>query len=289
MSWQILSLYFSPYSRNQSGPVKLIVKGQGVGANWAQEAYDYVGGHLPAINDSFQFLQSVTIDEALGFDGEGNQFFAGTATYGPAASAETPEQAVVAGRAEDEAEPTLQSARLYCTESPLEIAESVTRFPSTAGVLPDNGKLIKTASGLGVPALEVAGDFTLQKKLPADRVSAYLKDVIEPLLSPRPRMNNATFWGRPAGSVLIVEKSVSFSGPHGIVQCSFRYKPNLSSATIAGITGVTANGHDHLEAYYKTETVTSSGKTFEKKTLLGFYVYQLYKSGDFTTLKMDEP
>lgn len=292
MSWTILPLYFQSFARGQSLPVRFFVSGQGtVGGNWAAEAYDYALGQIGNTGIDGQFLQGLVLDKMVGWDASGNQIFELSASYGPNATSEKPEQAVADGREPDEAHATLVSARMYGAESRIEVAEAVARFPSTTGVVPDHGRIIVTADGTGCPVLETQGDFTLQKRLPIADVSAYLKDVLEPLISPRPRMNSATFWGRPAGSLLLVDHDLGFQGDEGVINCHFQYKPNLISATIAGITGINANGHDHLEAFY-VETMQTAGTpavTRTVKELKGFYVYQVYKTGDFSTLKMTEP
>lgn len=291
-TWTIYWPYFSPLASGESIPVPFTIAGIGSSpsANWAMEARDFAVATLPTFVDGQGFRQSIVVEKDLGWDGQGRKHFAAVIRFGPAPTAEPPEVAVQASRPADETIASLVGARMFGAPSRTEVAKAATRFPST---LPNHGLVIKTAEGVGCEVLEVNGDLTLEKRLPLSSVSAYLKDVVEPLVSPRPRMNNATFWGRPQGSLLFVDYDLSISGKEGVIRGHFQFKPNLDNVAVAGIAGVTANGHDHLEAYYIETTVTDTSVTPNVvrtvKELRGFYVYRLYDFGDFAALKMTEP
>lgn len=293
-TWTIYWPYFSPLATGESIPVPFTIAGIGSApdANWAMEARDFAAATLPTFVEGQGFRQSIVVEKDLGWDGQGRKHFAAVIRFGPGATSEPPEVAVQASRAPDETFATLVGARMYGAPGRTQVAKQITRFP-TGNVLPDSGLVIETADGVGCDVLEVNGDLTLEKRLPLSAVPTYLRDVVEPLISPRPRMNSTTFWGRPQGSLLFVDYDLSVNGEEGVIRGHFQFKPNLSNETVAGIAGVTANGHDHLEAYYVKvpEPVTIAGEPMTKGTnlLVGFYVCRIYDFGDFATLKMAEP
>ena len=115
--------------------------------------------------------------------------------------------------------------------------------------------------------------------LNADVTTTYIDGVFATI-----GMNNATFYGRPAGSVL-------FKGCHGTkkgadkweLTFDFAYSPNGTSIPVGGITVASKRGWDYLDVLYKPNGRDASTNIRIMSPAMAT-VHQVYPLTDFSAL-----
>lgn len=163
--------------------------------------------------------------------------------------------------------------------------ETVACYDSTGAVAADNKQVIgETEDGNieGVDIVIPAMQFSIEYTQPLATVSeAYIRTV-ESLTG---TINNATFYGRPAGEVLFMGGSGSM-GIKSDPTLSFNFVrlPNLTSQTIGDITVASKLGHHYLWILYESyETGTGADKRIAKRPKKA-YVERVYQSTNFASL-----
>jgi len=97
------------------------------------------------------------------------------------------------------------------------------------------------------------------------------------------KVNNATFKGLPAGTVLFLGASGSRrSETDWEITFRFAASPNRTNITIGNITGIRKKGWEYLWVTYKDEEDGSSAEL--AKNIKAVYVEQVYEYGDFSQL-----
>lgn len=96
-------------------------------------------------------------------------------------------------------------------------------------------------------------------------------------------VNNATFKGRPAGSVRFDGCTGSIrSAADWDLEYAFTRRPNLTDLTIGNITGIDADGWDYIWPFYIGKSAGDRG--FSAPSPAYVYVERIYARGDFSTL-----
>jgi hypothetical protein len=160
-------------------------------------------------------------------------------------------------------------------------SRATTKYPATA--TDHKGAIGLDAEGnvQGVDIVVPACKFTVTYRLANATVSNAYGMVVELLTG---TVNDATFFGRPAGEFL-------FMGAQGktgiktdpVFNFHFVRLPNVTGLTIGDITGIAKKGHEYLWVEWKPgEKDANSGRTPQEP--IGVYVETVYHEGDFSAL-----
>jgi hypothetical protein len=85
-----------------------------------------------------------------------------------------------------------------------------------------------------------------------------------------------------AGELLFLGMTGEIIGPDPMLTFSFLASPNLTSQTIAGISGIAKKGHQYLWCYF--ESAVESGLVVRRPK--GIYVNDVYRSANWSALKI---
>lgn len=124
--------------------------------------------------------------------------------------------------------------------------------------------------------------FQLTKYWAPELVDAAYQLVIAGLVG---KVNNATFYGLPAGSVKLLGVRGRLAGNKFPVSYRFEYSPNESGLTVGDITGIARTGWQYLDIY----RMVISDDTAKKKIEVphSVYVHTVYEPGNFGLLNLE--
>jgi hypothetical protein len=167
------------------------------------------------------------------------------------------------------------TAKILCSKS------IVTSYPGDTGTA--NGAPIgATADGVEgcdvfIPSKTWSETFTF----PAGTLDSAYEDAIDALLETP--VNNDTFRGKPAGSVLFLGVTGRQSGlEQDALTCKFSYSKNVTGLQIGPISGITKDGWDYADLTFKEDVVAN----VLIKTLVKVTIHRVYDRGDFSVLSI---
>jgi len=132
----------------------------------------------------------------------------------------------------------------------------------------------------GVDIVVPASKFTCEFRHPLASCTVAFQALLETMTG---TINDATFYGRPAGEVLFLGADWAVGTK---ADPSFTYHfvrmPNLSSQTIGDITGISKRGHDYLWVLFESE-VDDAAKFLAKRPK-AVYVERIYLETSFAAL-----
>jgi hypothetical protein len=133
----------------------------------------------------------------------------------------------------------------------------------------------------GVEVYAASADYSYGKIFDvSDVTDAYIAGIYD--LSQNP-VNNATFFGRPAGSVLFRGARGTWKGSDKWeIRFDFSFSPNVTGLSVGGITGVNKTGWQYLDVIYKEGARTTDGMPVMVPAQAT--VHTVYNSGDFSVL-----
>lgn len=155
--------------------------------------------------------------------------------------------------------------------------ETVARYPAGArdyhGLMGVDGDRVD-----GTEAPIVSSMFIVEFKHPSGFFTPTYAAVVEAIIG---HWNTTLFFGRSPGEMMLW----SFRGSQGtdaetMIEYQFVRKPNLTNATIQGITGINKLGHDHLWFDYGDDV--DDGKAIRKP--VAAYVERVAKSADLAAI-----
>lgn len=160
-------------------------------------------------------------------------------------------------------------------------ALATTRYPATA---PDTDTAIGvTANGVeGIDRNVPTSQFAVRKFMPAHIVTPAYEAMIEDMAF---TVNNNTFRGRPAGTVLFIGATGAERPAMSDYELTFRFmrRRNRTNITIGEITGINVEGWQYLETRH--EKVADSDDLVQR--VVSAYVHQIYEYTDFADLQLD--
>lgn len=160
-------------------------------------------------------------------------------------------------------------------------SKETTRFPATATDHKGAIGLDQEGNVQGVDIVVPACKWTVTFRLANATVNNAYGMVVEELTG---TMNDATFFGRPAGEVL-------FMGAQGktgiktdpVFNFHFVRLPNVTGLTIGDITGIAKRGWDYLWVEYRPGEQDANSKRTPMEPI-GVYVETVYPEGNFAAL-----
>lgn len=131
----------------------------------------------------------------------------------------------------------------------------------------------------GISVERAQFSFQVTKHWPAASVTQAYQIVLANLAS---RVNNASFYGLPAGSVKFLGARGRLSGDKFPITYRFEYSPNETGVTVGDITGIARQGWQYLDVYRRT----ISDDTAKKKTEVphSVYIHKVFEDGDFSLI-----
>lgn len=159
------------------------------------------------------------------------------------------------------------------------IPAGATDYKGAIGVEYDGDGKARRVRGCEVYAS--AMDYSMGKIFDAaDVTDAYIAGIYN--LSQTP-VNNATFFGRPAGSVLFRGARGTWKGSDKWdIKFDFSFSPNVTGLTIGGITGISKTGWQYIDTIYKSAGRTTDGLDIMRPAQVT--VHTVYNSGSFSVL-----
>lgn len=203
-----------------------------------------------------------------------------TVTYGPDPGG-TPAIQPALGEWAYEFETSLESQQVFVSRSTVATYRDTTVFPNPGDAPNFGGAIQVTDKGAeGVDVLVPTSRFLIRFNAPADTVTSSYQLAVENLVG---KVNNATFLGRAAGTVL-------FEGVTGSLQnydswsltFSFRFRANRTGIQIGNIAGIAVDGWDLLWVFSVDTDEPGVGKPLRKPHAV--YVERVYDRGDFSAL-----
>ncbi len=141
---------------------------------------------------------------------------------------------------------------------------------------------LKTGQVRGLDMFAPILDYSLTTRFANSVVT---QTYIDTLYSMTPCVNNATFYGRPAGSVLFKGARGSKRGQEQWeLGFEFAYSKNVTGKTIGTITGIEKTGWQYLETMYVDGSATLGGKKIQVPGQVN--VHTVFESMDFAALKI---
>lgn len=155
------------------------------------------------------------------------------------------------------------------------------RFPATATDHKGAIGLDQEGNVQGVDIVVPACKWTITFRLATATVNNAYGMVLETLTG---TVNDAAFFGRPAGEVL-------FMGAQGktgirtnpVFNFDFVRLPNITGLTIGGITGIAKKGHQYLWVEFRPGDQDANSKRTPMEPI-GVYVETVYPDADFAAL-----
>lgn len=116
-------------------------------------------------------------------------------------------------------------------------------------------------------------------------------DYVDDLFNMTGKTNDATFYGRPAGSVLFKGARGSKKGrDRWEISFEFAYAPNQTGLVIGAIKPIDLKGWEYLDILYAagSDTIEVEGEDYPLMKPLQATVHEIYPPGDFSLLKIGD-